>query len=60
MSFEGANSTVNPNTRKVSGVYDELIPLSHRSIVEAKNNLGSSEVSEANHSYAMSLELLAS
>ena len=49
---------MNFRTRKLSEQVDDVPP--HRSTVEIKNELGSSEVSEDQKSYAMSLELLTS
>lgn len=59
MSFDGVQSTINIKTRKLSNIDDD-VPIAHRSTVEIKNELGSSEVSEDQKSYAMSLELLTS
>ena len=60
MSFDGVQSTINMKTRKLSAIKDEDLPIANRSTVEIKNELGSSEVSEDQKSYAMSLELLTS
>jgi len=59
MSFDGVQSTINIKTRKLSEKDDD-VHIAHRSTVEIKNELGSSEVSEDQKSYAMSLELLTS
>ena len=58
MSFDGVQSTMNFRTRKLSEQVDD-VP-GHHSTVEIKNELGCSEISEDQKSYAMSLELLTS